>query len=233
MSFGTKGSVSHTGTTADAKSSTTTPWTAIAGQLAQTLMGNLKSLGSGTSISEGVKAITASSERQTKEGIANIKEAYGKSGMRFSSDIGKNIADFQIGQTTALNTEIAQFQQQTVQNQLAALQEIIALGAGSSATTEHASSSSLTWGMEVSAATKPCWIAAVVFDGWFDPRTVKVRRWLLENFSKTLIGEVVVRLYLRFGERTARVIKRVPILKPPFKLLFNLALMKAEGDQNA
>ena len=133
MSFGLGGGTSSQ--TARASSTTTTPWTNIANQLASTLMGNLKALGSGSSIKEGISALTASSERQTKEGIANIKEAFGKSGMRFSSDIGKNIADFQTGQTTALNTQIAEFQQRAVQNQLASLAEIIQLGSGSGTST--------------------------------------------------------------------------------------------------
>lgn len=119
----------------DTSTTQTTPWTNIANQLAGLLKTQLGKLGGGSSITEGVQALTASSERQTKEGIANIKESMGKSGMRFSSDVGKNIADFQTGQTTALGTRIAQFQQQAVQQQLSALAEIISLASGSGTTT--------------------------------------------------------------------------------------------------
>lgn len=147
MSFGMGGSTSSS--TARSTSTSTTPWTNIANQLASTLMGNLKGLASGSSITEGVKALTASSERQTKEGVANIKESMGKSGMRFSSDLGKNIADFQTGQTTALGTQIAQFQQTAVMEQLQALNEIISLaqGSGTETGTQTQHGSNFAWNL--------------------------------------------------------------------------------------
>jgi hypothetical protein len=127
MSFG--------GGSSSTSSSSSTVWTGIANQLASTLSTSLKSLASGSSTAEGIKALTTSSEQQTKSGVANIKESAGASGMRFSSDLSKNIADYQTSQTTALNTSIANYQQTAVSNQLSALQEIISLGSGSGTTT--------------------------------------------------------------------------------------------------
>jgi hypothetical protein len=126
MSFGMGGQSSH----GRSETTSTTPWSDIAKQLGPTLMSSLKSLGSGSSIAEGVKAIGDTYKRSTKEGIANIKEAFGKSGMRFSSDLGKSIGDFSTGQSTAEATQVAQFQQGAVMNQLNALQEIISLASG-------------------------------------------------------------------------------------------------------
>lgn len=141
MSFGAGGSSSSSSST----STSTTPWTNIANQLASTLSTSLKSLASGGSIAAGIKDLTASSALQTKSGIANIKESAGASGMRFSSDLSKNIADFQTSQTTALNTSIANYQQQAVSNQLGALQEIISLGSGSGTTSGSSTGSQFGW----------------------------------------------------------------------------------------
>lgn len=149
MSFGMGGSSSHS------RSSTTqtetTPWTDIAKSLGPTLLSNLKSLGSGSSITEGVKAIGETFKRSTKEGIANIKEAFGKSGMRFSSDLGKSIGDFSTGQTTAEATQVAQFQQGAVMNQLSALSEIISLASGSGTQTGNSATAGGGFGWNFAA----------------------------------------------------------------------------------
>lgn len=126
MSFGMGGQSSH----GRSDTTSTTPWSDIAKQLAGTLKTNLKDLGSGKSIKEGVTAIGDVFKRSTKEGIANIKESFGRSGLRFSTDVGKAIGDFSTGQATQEAQQVAQFQQGAVQNQLAALNEIISLASG-------------------------------------------------------------------------------------------------------
>lgn len=139
LNFGMGGQSSHS--RSDSSTTSTTPWTEIANQLGPTLFANLKGLASGSSISEGVKAIGDTFKRTTKEGIANIKEAYGKSGMRFSSDVGKTIGDFTTGQTTAESLQVQNFQQGAVQNQLNALMEIISLASGSGTQTSKGATS--------------------------------------------------------------------------------------------
>jgi hypothetical protein len=67
-----------------------------------------------------------------------------------------------------------------------------------------------------------CWIAAAIYGGWDDPRTIAVRSWLLNWEKRSLIGKVVVGLYRRFGERIAKSSK-VRLLKP----LFDIILRKA------
>jgi hypothetical protein len=130
MSFGASGGASGSTST----STSTTPWTTIATQLAPLLGQQLSALGSGSSITQGIQALTASSNLQTQQGIANIKEAEGASGARYGSSVANSISQFQTQQTTALNTQIAEFQQGAVQNQLAALSEIISLASGSGTT---------------------------------------------------------------------------------------------------
>lgn len=74
----------------------------------------------------------------------------------------------------------------------------------------------------------PCWIAAAVFDGWDDPRTTLVRKWMLADFEPTLIGGFVVGLYRKFGQRIAAAIPKNTILRSLFTRLFSMALHKAE-----
>lgn len=82
-------------------------------------------------------------------------------------------------------------------------------------------------GISNSSSSSGCWIAAEIYGGWLNPRTVIVRNWLNREFKKSIVGRMTMSLYLRFGERTARVIRRHPALKRMFRPLFDLALQKA------
>jgi hypothetical protein len=75
----------------------------------------------------------------------------------------------------------------------------------------------------------PCWIAAEIFGGWYEPRTVLVREWLVGDFSRSAIGAVVLKLYMRFGERIAAGIRKHVSLRRIFTPIFNLALRKAQA----
>jgi hypothetical protein len=87
----------------------------------------------------------------------------------------------------------------------------------------------LTAGGAAYGKAKGCWIAAEIFGGWYEPRTVLVRTWLHGDFSRHRFGRIVVALYMRFGERTAEVIRRYPFLRRVFLPVLNAALRKAQG----
>jgi hypothetical protein len=72
-----------------------------------------------------------------------------------------------------------------------------------------------------------CWVAAEVYNGWLDPRTVLVREWIFTEFVKSRRGRIVANLYLKYGERTADAIRKHSILRAPFKALCDCALRKA------
>lgn len=72
-----------------------------------------------------------------------------------------------------------------------------------------------------------CWIAAEIFGGWNDQRTIDVRTWLHTKFRKTFIGRMAMALYLRFGESVADLIHDGVLPRGPFKWLFNRALKAA------
>lgn len=74
-----------------------------------------------------------------------------------------------------------------------------------------------------------CWIAAELYGGWNDPRTIDVRRWIFGDFAKTFIGRFACELYLLFGERVARMIRKHRWMRRPFKALFDCALRKARA----
>jgi hypothetical protein len=68
----------------------------------------------------------------------------------------------------------------------------------------------------------PCWIAAEIFGGWTEPRTVLVREWLLAKAPRMLLA-----LYRRFGERIAARIRRSNPLRAFFTPLCAEALCRA------
>lgn len=117
-------------------------------------------------------------------------------------------------------------------------------GAGSAAAdtaNEIAAASNSVWSAAIGAvggvagqaagnwAKKPCWIAAVLYGGWEEPRTVLVREWMISEFTRTWYGRLTLRIYCAIGERTAIAISRYPILKQIFKPLFDAALRKAQA----
>lgn len=75
------------------------------------------------------------------------------------------------------------------------------------------------WG----AAAKGCWIAEAIY-GVDDPRTHLVRAWLNGPFKATKIGSIVMKLYLKYGERIAEKVKKSKTLKAVLKPLFDMAL---------
>lgn len=77
-----------------------------------------------------------------------------------------------------------------------------------------------------------CWIAAELYGGWNEPRTVDVREWIFEEFVKTFWGFLLGHLYLHVGERVAGWIRRFPVLRKVFLPIFNAALAKAREGRN-
>jgi hypothetical protein len=79
-----------------------------------------------------------------------------------------------------------------------------------------------------------CFIAAELYGGWYDPRTVLIRIWLHTEFSQHRLGRIVVTLYMQFGERTAGLIRRYPLLRKVFLPMFDAALVRATAwDQSS
>lgn len=79
------------------------------------------------------------------------------------------------------------------------------------------------------AAVRKCWIAAELYGGWNDSRTIDVRRWLFNDFVKSWYGWAICSVYEWQGERVAGWIHRWPVLRHIFLPLFNKALNKARG----
>jgi len=70
------------------------------------------------------------------------------------------------------------------------------------------------------------WIAEAIY-GVDDARTHLVRGWLNTEFKKSLLGRLVMALYLRVGRFVAALVKQHPFLKSALKPLFDKALEKA------
>lgn len=69
-----------------------------------------------------------------------------------------------------------------------------------------------------------CWVAAAIYGGWDEPRTVLVRSYIFGEFSTTWYGSLLARIYIKIGERIAK----IPFLVRALTPLFNLALRKAQ-----
>ena len=68
-----------------------------------------------------------------------------------------------------------------------------------------------------------CWIAAEIYGGWDEPRTVLVRQWLWENFT----GHWLLNLYVRYGERVAAMVRKYKPVRWFFTRIFNSFLRQA------
>jgi hypothetical protein len=71
-----------------------------------------------------------------------------------------------------------------------------------------------------------CWIAEAIY-GPFNMRTRWVRWYLNGPFSDAAFGRLVMRIYMRFGQRIAKQVEKRAWLKRALKPLFNRALDKA------
>ena len=69
-------------------------------------------------------------------------------------------------------------------------------------------------------AVKPCWIAAEIFGGWYEPRTMLVREWVYTHPR-------LLALYMRHGERMAAAIRRHRTLRVLFTVICKAALRQA------
>lgn len=78
---------------------------------------------------------------------------------------------------------------------------------------------------------KICWVAAELYGGWYEPRTILVREWLTMKFAKCWIGSLILKLYVRHGEAMAKRIRTSPLLRMIFTPIFNLALRQARKAQ--
>ena len=69
-----------------------------------------------------------------------------------------------------------------------------------------------------------CWIAAELYGGWNDPRTVIVRRWIDLDLAKSRFGRFLRAAYIRFGERAANHIRTHKLSRCVAAAIFNRAL---------
>ena len=108
-------------------------------------------------------------------------------------------------------------------NQYGQIQQI---NAQNKAQTMGAGGDLLGTGLEFAAM---CWVAAELWNGWTDRRTAMVRYWLKNVYSKTFIGNIFCRLYRRYGQRVAAMVREYPFMRNAVTPLFNQFLLSAQG----
>ena len=72
-----------------------------------------------------------------------------------------------------------------------------------------------------------CWIAAEIFGGWKNPRTILVRKWLRTDFEQHWYGRLFNRWYSANGRKTAKRIQSNRPLRWIFRKLFEYFLAQA------
>jgi hypothetical protein len=75
--------------------------------------------------------------------------------------------------------------------------------------------------------SRPCWIAEVLY-GTDDPRTHLLRIWLVDVYSKTAVGSVVVAVYRRFGRELSVLVRRSSLLRGVLHPVFEAGLVRAQ-----
>ena len=77
-------------------------------------------------------------------------------------------------------------------------------------------------------AGKGCWIAAELYGGWHDRRTILLREWIFGPFAERWYGAPLAKAYLRFGERLAGSVRRFRLVRGLMRVVFDAALRRAE-----
>jgi hypothetical protein len=150
MSLGVGGGYSSQST--QQQGMTTTPWTQLLPGLAPTLTGGLQNIAGGGSTAQGMQAITNLSKQDLTTGIQGMKSAFAGSGMAQSTDLMRGISTMTQQAQTGLTAQLAQFYQQGIQDQLAALAAIISMASGSSQFVQTGHQSG--WDISAAAGTK-------------------------------------------------------------------------------
>ena len=74
--------------------------------------------------------------------------------------------------------------------------------------------------------TRICWIAEALY-GAADPRTHLLRMWLVDVYSKTAIGSIVVALYRLVGRELSVLVRRSSLLRRMVRPVFEAGLARA------
>lgn len=130
-----------------------------------------------------------------------------------------------VAKTQAMQDQLAQQQGQLAQGALGTEEEA---ARQPSFLDELGSSFATSLGSTAGKGTG-CWVAAEIFGGWDDARTVVVRDWIFGDFRERWYGKVPAWLYLRFGERLAAQIRERGWLRAIVTPVFEAALKAAKN----
>ncbi len=96
-------------------------------------------------------------------------------------------------------------------------QESLSSSSSSSSCRSSSSSSCSSSCSSSSSSNNPCWIASVIFGGWYAPETIDTR-----YYFKFLAPKFLSKIYLKHGQRLAKYIENKPLLKITLRPLFEL-----------
>lgn len=204
--------------------------------------------GTGGAIAGAVGEDGLDAERTGNRGaMQGALDESAREGMRTNSDaalkIGQADADLKAKQQQAALSGLGQLYDQNSSDELNALNaENGSTNAGNSSINAELASGQSGWfqnmtgfmnalGNDGMAAAKlgvkVCWIAAELYGGWEDHRTMLIHSWLNDEVSKSRTGRAGVALYQRFGESVAAMVRSNKIVRAVFFALFEGFLKKA------
>ena len=87
-------------------------------------------------------------------------------------------------------------------------------------------------GAALSGSKFMCWVAAELYGGWGDSRTILLRAWIFGPFAETFVGGIFADLYYKFGERIAEHIKTHKVSRWICQNIFDYLLDRAERERD-
>lgn len=195
-----------------------------------------------TDINQIFDSAFAARSRELSEGTGNILEQFGASGMRFSPDAMRSLADYRLQADKNLNAQLSdtllKSQMFNTQARLQAggtLEEtfgnaamtyapsaVVSGGAsGPSSASQVGSmvSSGASIGLSIAMLAMLCWVGMAVW-GKRDPRVFWLRCWIFNHH----MDHPLTRLYAKYGKQLARWCERNRAVKGVMTVIFNLAL---------
>ena len=72
-----------------------------------------------------------------------------------------------------------------------------------------------------------CWVAAELYNGWFDPRTILLRQWIFDK-NRNLGIKTFAWVYAHTGKQVAKIIHHSKTIRKVVKFIFDKLLLKAQ-----
>lgn len=206
-----------------------------------TATSTMTNVANGVDVSKIYQSVVDASKTQEATGRSNIMSSMGASGMASSSDAMKGLSDYENQFQANLLSQLSQMQFQNEQIKMSGatgLMDTYANAGMAFAPTEAVVGNSgqsvfgQTTGAVAGAATliatlmaAGCWVAAELYGGWGSLEVYLLRSFFISR--RDPFGKSLVFLYVKFGQRLAKLIKTHRLLRAVVKFVFDKLMTHA------